>query len=83
MNIIKGESSYWINKNELTEEKFSWQNDYYVASVSKSHLKRVRDYIRNQEIHHSSQTLSDEIEEIFPGSPKPPKRTPRAKARGN
>jgi len=70
MNMIKGESSYWINKNELTEEKFGWQNDYYAASISKSHVERVRAYIRNQEIHHSSETLGDEIEELFPGSPK-------------
>lgn len=77
MQLIKGESSYWINKNELTEEKFGWQNNYYAASISKSHVERVRRYIRNQEIHHSSQTLGDEIEELFPGSPKQPKRNPR------
>lgn len=65
MQLIKGESSYWINKHELTDEKFAWQEEYYAASVSKSHVKRVRDYIRNQEIHHSSQTLDDEIEEVF------------------
>ena len=55
----------------------------YAASVSKSHIERVRNYIRNQETHHSSQTLDDEIEELFPGSPKPERRNPRAKARGN
>jgi putative transposase len=26
--LIKGESSFWINKNKLTQEKFSWQDDY-------------------------------------------------------
>lgn len=78
MQLIKGESSYWINKRGLTEEKFAWQNDYYAASISKSHLERVRNYIRNQEIHHSSQTLDGEIEELFPGlsetteAPTPP-----------
>lgn len=71
MQLIKGESSYWINKNGLTEEKFAWQNDYYAASISKAHIERVRNYIRNQEVHHSSQTLDDEIEELFPGSPEP------------
>lgn len=70
MQLIKGESSYWINKNGLTEERFAWQKDYYAASISKSHVERVRAYIRNQEIHHSNQTLGDEIEELFPGSPK-------------
>ncbi|MEN8731407.1 MAG: transposase [Bacteroidia bacterium] len=23
--LIKGESSFWINKNELTSSKFGWQ----------------------------------------------------------
>ncbi|MEJ2594297.1 MAG: IS200/IS605 family transposase [bacterium] len=71
MQTIKGESSRWINKNKLLKEKFGWQKDYYAASISKSHLERVRGYIRNQEIHHSSQTLGEEIGELFPGSPEP------------
>ncbi len=83
MNLIKGESSYWINKNELTENKFGWQNDYYAASISKSHLERVRSYIRNQEIHHCSQTLDDEIEELFPGTPQPERRIPHPEGRGD
>jgi REP-associated tyrosine transposase len=65
MQLIKGESSYWINKNKLTDEKFVWQEEYYAASISKTHVKKLRDYIRNQEMHHSSQTLDDEIEEAF------------------
>lgn len=52
MQLIKGESSYWINKNCLTKSKFKWQAEYYAASVSKSKLKKVRNYIRNQEAHH-------------------------------
>ncbi len=69
MHLIKGESSFWVNKNGLTEERFTWQNDYYAASISKSHLERVRNYIRNQEIHHSSQALDDEVDELFSDSP--------------
>ena len=34
MQLIKGESSFWINKNGLTEHKFEWQDEYYAASVS-------------------------------------------------
>lgn len=36
--LIKGESSFWINKNNLTEDKFIWQDDYWVVGVSESHL---------------------------------------------
>ena len=41
---IKGESSFWINKNNLTPGKFSWQNDYWAVGVSQSHLDSVRSY---------------------------------------
>jgi len=26
IQLIKGESSFWINKNQLTKEKFEWQD---------------------------------------------------------
>ena len=34
MQLIKGESAYWINKNNVTETKFEWQDEYYAVSVS-------------------------------------------------
>ncbi len=48
MQLIKGESSFWINKNQLTHQKFEWQDEYFAVSVSESILDRVRDYIKNQ-----------------------------------
>ena len=60
--LIKGESSFWINKNNLTTEKFMWQDDYYANSVSESNVKKVENYIRNQEIHHSGKLLTDKID---------------------
>ncbi len=59
--LIKGESSYWINQQNLTSEKFIWQDDYWIVGVSESHLKSVRKYIHNQEIHHSNQSFESEI----------------------
>ncbi|MDP3445967.1 MAG: IS200/IS605 family transposase [Ignavibacteria bacterium] len=50
--LLKGESSYWINKNNLVRGKFEWQDEYYAASVSESAIDIVRDYIKNQETHH-------------------------------
>ncbi|WP_409021334.1 transposase [Dyadobacter sp. CY261] len=34
MKTVKGESSYWINKNKLTKDRFVWQDDYLAVSVS-------------------------------------------------
>ena len=59
--LIKGESSFWINQNKLIESKFIWQDDYWVVGVSESHLKSVREYIHNQEVHHSKKTFADEV----------------------
>ena len=53
-NLIKGESSRWMNKNRLCDEHFKWQRQYYAVSVGLRQIKRVRLYIKNQETHHSS-----------------------------
>ena len=61
MKLIKGESSYWINKNRLTKARFEWQDEYFVASVSESNLASVRKYIANQEEHHKKVSFEDEF----------------------
>jgi len=63
--LIKGESSYWINKNSFIREKFIWQDDYWAVSVSRSHLQNVRTYIYRQEQHHYKKTFKAELEELF------------------
>ena len=63
--LIKGESSYWINQHNLTSEKFVWQDDYWIVGVSESHLESVRKYIHNQEIHHSNQSFESEINKFM------------------
>ena len=62
LQLIKGESSYWVNKNNISPTKFAWQDDYWAAGVSESHLELVTNYIRNQEQHHAKTTFSQEIE---------------------
>ena len=63
--LIKGESSFWINQNNLTPEKFSWQDDYFAVSVSESQIEAVINYIKNQERHHSKKSFNEEIEEFM------------------
>ncbi|MBK9106842.1 MAG: IS200/IS605 family transposase [Saprospiraceae bacterium] len=65
MQFIKGESSNWINKLGLTTEKFAWQDEYYAASVSESRMPKLRQYIKNQEEHHSKKSFNDEYEELI------------------
>lgn len=63
--LIKGESSYWINKNKLTVQKFTWQDDYWAVSVSERHVQMVRKYIENQEEHHRKKSFAEEVEEFM------------------
>lgn len=58
--LIKGESSNWINKNNLTKGKFEWQDEYIAVSVSESQVDRVREYIKNQEEHHRLKSFEEE-----------------------
>ena len=60
--LIKGESSYWINKNKLIRERFSWQDDYWAVGVSESHYEQVKHYIQNQEVHHKEKSFEEEID---------------------
>lgn len=65
VQLIKGESSFWINKNKLTQEKFNWQDEYFAVSVSESMIENVRNYIKNQESHHIKKTFTNEYEEFM------------------
>jgi len=65
IQLIKGESSFWINKSELTKEKFQWQEEYFAVSVSESVLDKVRNYIKNQEEHHKKKTFQEEYDEFI------------------
>jgi len=60
--LIKGKSSFWINKNKLTKQKFNWQDDFWAIGVSESHLKAVRNYIYEQETHHKTVSFSQELD---------------------
>ncbi len=65
IQLIKGESSYWINKHSLTGKKFQWAEEYYASSVSESNLPKVREYIKNQEQHHKSKSWQEEYDEYI------------------
>lgn len=82
IQLLKGESSHWLNRQGLTEGRpFRWQSEYWAGSVSPSGLIRVRAYIAGQEIHHRSISFAEECEQLFKGlgivanadSPKPGK----------
>ena len=66
MQLIKGESAFWINnKTTLLSRKFEWADEYFAVSISESQLDKVRAYIKNQEEHHKKQTFQQEYDEFI------------------
>lgn len=65
MQLIKGESSFWINHQKLTRIKFQWQDKYFAVSVGESQVNTVRKYIQNQEEHHNKKTFAQEYVEFI------------------
>jgi putative transposase len=63
--LIKGESSFWINKNNICQGTFQWQDDYFAVSVSESQVPNVVKYIKNQEKHHTKKKFSEEVDEFI------------------
>jgi putative transposase len=65
LNLIKGESSNWVNKQNLLSTKFEWQDEYIALSVSYSMADKVKAYIANQEEHHKKKTFAEEYSEFL------------------
>lgn len=62
---IKGNSSKWINDNDLTAQRFRWQKGYAAFSYGKSNVPKLIDYISNQEQHHKKKSFQEEYREFL------------------
>ncbi|MEO6231432.1 MAG: IS200/IS605 family transposase [Ferruginibacter sp.] len=65
IQVVKVESSNFINEKKLTSEHFAWQNGFGAFSYSRSHVKNVIAYIQNQEQHHSKKTFLKEYTDLL------------------
>lgn len=65
VQLIKGESSHWVNLNGMFRGIFEWQDDYFGVSVGDSAVAKVREYIRDQENHHRRKTYEEEYREFI------------------
>ena len=63
--LIKGESSFWVNKEKLIKEKFEWQDEYIALSINYLEADRVRKYIKNQEEHHKKTNFTEEYDNFL------------------
>jgi putative transposase len=60
MRLVKGDSSEFVNKENLTKRKFYCQNGYGAFSNSNSQIDSVVKYILNQKEHHSKKPFREE-----------------------
>ena len=65
MQLLKGESAFWANKNDVLKTKLEWADKFFAASVSDSKVDIVRAYINNQQEHHKKQTFTDEYNQFL------------------
>ena len=59
--LIKANSSKWVNENFPKEGSFAWQEGYGAFSIGKSQEKVTVSYILNQPEHHRARTFQEEF----------------------
>ena len=62
IQLLKGNSSHWINQHRLITGRFAWGCGYGAFSVSHSDVDRVAKYIGGQEEHHRKRSFTEEYE---------------------
>jgi len=65
MQLVKGDSSEFINKEKLAAGRFQWQEGYGAFSNSQSQINAVIKYIANQKQHHQKKTFKEEYVELL------------------
>ncbi len=62
---LKGGTSGLIGASIGSGNQFSWASEYYAVSVGPGILDRVRDYIRDQDMHHAKRSWHEEEQEFL------------------
>lgn len=58
--VIKANSSKWINETKMERFRFEWQAGFGAFSYSKWDVEKIINYIHNQEEHHKKKTFKEE-----------------------
>ncbi|MBI3948081.1 MAG: IS200/IS605 family transposase [Armatimonadetes bacterium] len=61
---MKGVSSDFAREQLLHQDYFKWHGGYSAFSVTRTHLSRVIEYVKNQKQHHADGTIHQAWEEI-------------------
>jgi REP element-mobilizing transposase RayT len=58
MKTVKGTSAAMVNEMQGARHAFRWQEGYYAATITPSHVPKIRAYVENQKAHHADNTAS-------------------------
>ncbi len=61
VQLLKGESSHWINENKFIDQVFTWQKGFGAYSVSSKSVGEVKKFFDNQEKVHEKLSFEDEF----------------------
>lgn len=61
MQLLKGNSSKWINDEFPEHRGFAWQEGYGAFTIGMGDVPRTKAYIRNQAIHHRRRSFVEEL----------------------
>ena len=61
----KASSTSWLKREFIECRNFAWQDSYGSYSVSYSQIEKIREYIRNQEEHHKTNTFEEEYKKFL------------------
>ena len=65
MQVLKAESTKWVNEQGFLDKKFEWQRGYGWFHVSASGVNNVVNYISRQPEHHQRKKFLKEYEQML------------------
>jgi REP element-mobilizing transposase RayT len=65
IQLVKGNSSRFINQKGFCKSKFEWQEGYGVFSHSASDKEKIIHYVEHQKEHHANQPFQREFLNIL------------------
>jgi REP element-mobilizing transposase RayT len=65
VQVVKSDSTNFINRKQWVPGRFSWQEGYGAFSYGHSQLTTAIRYIQNQEQHHTKKTFRQEYLEFL------------------
>jgi REP element-mobilizing transposase RayT len=65
VETLRKEAGTWIRKRSASCKRFSWEKEFFAASVSEGNLAAAKNYIMSQERLHANRTYREEVEAYF------------------